>query len=383
MKKYLISIFSLLLLHFWLNANSQNVLIRDTVYNPGFLPSDSSFFVEGYVNGVDSGSFSMSIKNTEYSVPVRGGKFYIYGISHAIDEARYQVKGDYYVSFFYIETGKIKIECDTIKKTYRTTGTKENDASNHFHYSLANPLYSKFYNLRLETEKFLDDQNIDEYLKVIDSFPIVQKEYISVIEDAINKKLFGYYLLGAINSYEIRGGFFQERKMLFNKLPEYLRASEWGRQAYAYLEKTENEHKNKPVTYTSPQLSLRDNLGKTFNLEKYYGKKIIVLDLWASWCIPCIKALPMLKKIQQLNISKNVQFVSISIDKNRDDWIKAEEKVKIPWISLITDDIAIKKYDINAVPAYFIIDKQGNMKSLGSSIADLYNSIKNASADKQ
>ncbi len=361
----------------WINANSQTILIEDTLYNPSFSSSNTSFFIEGYVNGIDSGSLKLTITNEEYSIPIRESKFYIYGYSYAVQQAQYILKDDYYENSFFIEPGKIKIECDTINRIYRARGTKENDIGNYFYDSLAYPLTSEYHNLSRKAEALVESQNIDEYLKTIDSFSVIQYGYISVIEDAINKKLLGFYLLDAINLYPIRNKLFNERKMLFNKLPTYLTNSEKGEDAHAYLKKTETE--SQQMEYLSPEFLLHDNLGREFNLSKlYYGKKNIVLDFWASWCAPCIKALPMLVKIQQMDLSKDVQFVSISIDKNREDWIKAESRLKIPWISLITDSISAEKYNIKAIPAYFIIDKQGNMKSIGSSIADLYYDIKNA-----
>ena len=61
-------------------------------------------------------------------------------------------------------------------------------------------------------------------------------------------------------------------------------------------------------------------------LLKHQGNKILI-DIWASWCRDCIVTLPELKKLQQKN--PTVHFVFLSLDKSKERWIRAIDRLKI------------------------------------------------------
>lgn len=110
-------------------------------------------------------------------------------------------------------------------------------------------------------------------------------------------------------------------------------------------------------------------------LKKFKGKTV-VLDFWASWCLPCIKALPLLKKIQENDVSKNVVYISISIDKKEKDWRDKEKKLHIPWFSLLADEATIENYDVSTVPNYIVLSREGKIVSKNSSLGTLYTTLK-------
>lgn len=57
------------------------------------------------------------------------------------------------------------------------------------------------------------------------------------------------------------------------------------------------------------------NFEKSDFYKKYYSKeKLIVLNIWATWCEPCIEEIPILNEEKENNIDKNVEFLSLSID---------------------------------------------------------------------
>jgi thiol-disulfide isomerase/thioredoxin len=110
-----------------------------------------------------------------------------------------------------------------------------------------------------------------------------------------------------------------------------------------------------------PNFTLNNNLGKVISSKDFNGK-VIVLDFWASWCKPCIESLDKLKKIQ--NQYKNVSFVLISIDKNKQEWLKAIDKYELnEFTNLIAEEnLGFKspmaqKFGLKYIPTTFIIDK--------------------------
>ena len=78
----------------------------------------------------------------------------------------------------------------------------------------------------------------------------------------------------------------------------------------------------------APDISGRTTEGKEFSLSDF-GDKYILLDFWASWCNPCRKEIPNLKKLYKEYADKGFQIISISIDKKKADWEKALKALNI------------------------------------------------------
>lgn len=72
---------------------------------------------------------------------------------------------------------------------------------------------------------------------------------------------------------------------------------------------------------------ITDINGKTVSISdllKQHEGKILILDLWASWCRDCLKAMPKAKELEEKNTQ--VDFVFLSLDRNFDAWKKGLEK---------------------------------------------------------
>lgn len=109
----------------------------------------------------------------------------------------------------------------------------------------------------------------------------------------------------------------------------------------------------------------------TFN-QALNNKKFMLLVFWASWCGPCRAEIPNLKEFNN-KYGKSVSTVSLSIDESYDDWKKAVEKEKMPWLNLSglpKNKTAIKnEYNISAVPNLILLDNKG--KPILNTINDL------------
>lgn len=108
---------------------------------------------------------------------------------------------------------------------------------------------------------------------------------------------------------------------------------------------------------------LYDTDGNAVSFARFRGKWVYV-DLWASWCVPCIKEVPHLKRLEAELEGLNVAFVSISIDSNRDAWKKKMAQLDLHGYQLINDDESLgKALNVNAIPRFLIYDPEGRLNN--------------------
>jgi peroxiredoxin len=110
----------------------------------------------------------------------------------------------------------------------------------------------------------------------------------------------------------------------------------------------------------APDFALPDLDGKTVNLADYKGK-VVLLNIWATWCPPCVEEMPSMEKLHQELKDKDFEILAVSIDvSGAKAVIPFMKKHKLSFSVLTDTEGAIKSlYQTTGVPESFIIDKQG------------------------
>ena len=106
--------------------------------------------------------------------------------------------------------------------------------------------------------------------------------------------------------------------------------------------------------------------GKEIRLSDYVGKKqLILLDFWASWCIPCIQEVPLLKKLQEKYKNQGLQVVGVSVDSDREKWQGALNKHQPAGIQISElkgwESVSRVDYGVQAIPFTVLIDASGKI----------------------
>ena len=116
----------------------------------------------------------------------------------------------------------------------------------------------------------------------------------------------------------------------------------------------------------SPKFSYPDTNGKIISLDDLKGKYVFI-DIWATWCGPCIREIPYLKEIHEAYENKGIDFVSLSIDdqEDKEKWLKMIKDQNLPGTQLLADNgynsEFLKAYNVSAIPRFILIDKEGNI----------------------
>ncbi|MDU1892894.1 MAG: TlpA disulfide reductase family protein [Dysgonomonas sp.] len=108
--------------------------------------------------------------------------------------------------------------------------------------------------------------------------------------------------------------------------------------------------------------------GKDIALSDFKGK-VVYIDVWATWCAPCIKEIPELKKLEEEYHGKDIVFLGVSIDrsKDKDKWKTFLEKREMKGIQIFAGDKAQKElkdpYKIATIPRFILVGKDGKLIS--------------------
>jgi len=109
-----------------------------------------------------------------------------------------------------------------------------------------------------------------------------------------------------------------------------------------------------------------DQNGKMVSLSDYKGK-VVVVDVWATWCAPCKVEIPYLKKMEEAFKDKDVTFISVSLDypKDKQKWLEMLKEKDMNGIQLFAGGWTkiTKDYAIATIPRFMVFDKMGNVVS--------------------
>ncbi|MGY0392181.1 redoxin domain-containing protein [Bizionia sp. KMM 8389] len=121
---------------------------------------------------------------------------------------------------------------------------------------------------------------------------------------------------------------------------------------------------------TAPDFTAPNPTGEMVSLKDIKGK-VTIIDFWAAWCGPCRKENPNVVNVYNKYHEKGLEIIGVSLDGNprqanaKDEWIAAIEKDNLTWhhvsnLNYFNDPVA-KLYNIESIPATFILDSEGKI----------------------
>lgn len=104
--------------------------------------------------------------------------------------------------------------------------------------------------------------------------------------------------------------------------------------------------------------------GKMVSLADLKGK-FVYIDVWATWCGPCRGEIPHLKKLEEKYHGKDIEFVSLSCDQDKEAWAKMVTKDELKGVQLHIGNKApfMDDYMITGIPRFILLDKEGKIIS--------------------
>lgn len=119
--------------------------------------------------------------------------------------------------------------------------------------------------------------------------------------------------------------------------------------------------------------------GDSLSLSSMKGK-VVLLDFWASWCLPCRISNKQLVKLYSKYKDQGFEIFGVSLDDDHKDWKKAVTKDKITWLQVIDDRgwdaQSALKWNVQALPASFLMDQEGNLVAIDLEKNDLEKKVR-------
>jgi peroxiredoxin len=209
--------------------------------------------------------------------------------------------------------------------------------------------------------KIADRKNIDESAKLIAGF--VSLHPSSAASIAFIEVLFKY-----------------SRTNTADSLLQMVEKTPAGKYAEAkLLRESINTRRNVMAGAVASDFSQPDTAGHLVPLSSLRGKYVLI-DFWASWCVPCRQENPNILETYNKFKDKNFTVLSVSLDNNRSSWLKAINDDHMPWLQ-VSDlkgmgNTAAIQYGVKAIPTSFLIDPKGRIVALNLRGTNLENTLK-------
>ena len=103
--------------------------------------------------------------------------------------------------------------------------------------------------------------------------------------------------------------------------------------------------------------------GGRLDLAAYKNKYVVILDFWATWCGPCVQAMPIIEKVAEQYKDKGVLLFAVNVQEKADDINKFLEETKLKVaVALDSEGTATKAYQATGIPQTVLVGKDGSVQ---------------------
>lgn len=330
------------------HANENNYLISFENLKTETQPQDfQSFFTqkeEDFISAVESRTTKLNTHQQEYQK--KNGPFDAVFAEMLANEIAYEeamVKMNYPAYFTYLHPDSTFVLSDTYDSFLQNIETDSEE-------SLMIPSYKNFLMLYLEF-KTNNDTSVVNIPSAVKKFDIIGKSFQNQrVKDFLYYQLLTQTMDASVN----------DASMLMSQYNQVQTNSEYKNEVNNNFNRWSHLLKGRPA----PGFSYSSISGKQVTLESFKGK-VVYIDVWATWCGPCLKELPYLERLQNEMKTKDFMFLSISIDQDNNAWRNMVSDKKMKGVQLFANNAwsstVVSDYLISGIPRFIIIGKDGNI----------------------
>ncbi len=118
----------------------------------------------------------------------------------------------------------------------------------------------------------------------------------------------------------------------------------------------------------APDFTLKDPEGKAVSLKDFKGK-VVVLDFWATWCRPCVTAMPALQRLHDKYKDKNVVIIGMNAEmQGNGDPVKFKKDKGYTYKLLLKAEPSAQRYKVSGLPTFYVISPEAKIVWGGSGL---------------
>jgi len=244
---------------------------------------------------------------------------------------------------------------------YTTTGSEDSEKIREYNrisniYTAKNTKLANEYQEAAAVKGANPDSVLKKFLPQFEQNMAALSTEILKFVDANKNSLAGFYAAMALDQMKY------EKELV--AYADLLKGKFQGNQAVNQFVKHMELIKPVSVGHQAPDFSIPGIDGKPVKLADYKGK-YVMLDFWASWCVPCRKENPNVVKLYQQYHSKGLNILGISLDEKKDAWQKAISDDHLTWAHGSElqnfNGPTVQRYQVQAIPSNFVLDPSGKI----------------------
>ena len=259
----------------------------------------------------------------------------------------------------YLEKGKIEVSSQDSVYLAKIVGSPINDQNKKLTDLIA-PIVTKQKALLVEYNAAVKAKNEVAKDEIEKRFDATDTELNELQIKFVQANPTSYVSLDAVKSIAGAAPEVDKIEPLFNGLSEQIRNTTSGKEFAQKIAKL----KLVAVGAVAPDFVQTSSDNKQVKLSDFRGKYLLV-DFWASWCGPCRKENPNVVAAYNRFRDKNFSILGVSLDKDKEAWLKAIEKDQLNWTQVSDikgwDNEVAQLYAVRSIPANFLIDPSGKI----------------------
>ena len=307
------------------------------------------------------------------SCTVKKGKFEMKGMVEFPEYCILNVGDNGPLQFFVENTEiEISINLESIHES-KITGSRETDLLVDF-FSTMSEFEEKANSLNEEYMSLLysgEEVDAEKQKEIFDEFNLLEQQQLEYMLELVDENPNSIFTAILIQSALMAQFDTDELEQFVNKFDEVNILSPW---VQTIVENIESYKRFIGQPFTDFSMPAPD--GNEVTLSEHAGKgKYVLIDFWASWCQPCRIANPFVVELYNKYKDKGFEIVGVSLDQNKDQWIKAIEDDELTWIHMsdlnFWQSEGAKLYEVTSIPHTVLLDKDGKIIARGLLLHEL------------
>lgn len=362
------------------NSMNRNNLMMTLILGLGVLgcTSPKGYRVQGVIDGIQEGkaclvTYDGKKCDTLSSAEIKNGKFEMSGSVTGLTMVSLQVVDIPTRASVYLENEDytVKLNPNNLELSQIEGGGESQKLANE--YSAIDIALSKVIDgIRDEYIEAVREPESERFLRLNNFLDSVQRDAESRKQTFLEQHANSYFALNhlAVDASRLSLDELQRR---FNLLSEELQATALGKQVREQIQKMESLS----VGQVAPDFTVQTPEGKSFTMYSVKAK-LKIIDFWASWCAPCRALTPQLIKLYEEFHSQGFEIVGISMDENKDAWVKAIGEEKMSWIQgskldgFKPGNPLNQLYNItNGIPFFVLVDENNQILATSNQVEPL------------